>query len=45
MSVTGRRRLLGGILVRFTGGFLWQSRRWQIHVQHTAHDMPVDIGP
>lgn len=45
MSVTGRRRLFGGLLVRFPGGFLWQSRRWQIHVHHTDHDMPTSVGP
>lgn len=45
MTVTGRRRLLGGILIRFAGGFLWQSRRWQIHVLHTEHEMPTEVGP
>ena len=45
MSVTGRRRLLGGILIRFHRGFLWQSRRWQIHVARTEHDMPIEVGP
>lgn len=45
MSVLGRRRVLGGILIRFAGGFVWQSRRWQIHVHHTDHDMPVQVDP
>lgn len=45
MSVTGRRRLFGGILVRFAGGFLWQSAHWQIHVARTAHEMPTEVGP
>jgi hypothetical protein len=41
VSTLGRRRLLGGILIRFTGGALWQSRHWQVHVHRTAHEMPV----
>jgi hypothetical protein len=42
VSTLGRRRLLGGILIRFTGGFLWQTRHWQVHVCRTAYEMPVD---
>lgn len=45
MSTLGRRRFLGGILIRFTGGFLWQSKRWQIHVARTSHEMPTEVGP
>lgn len=44
MSVRDRRRLLGGILVRFAGGFLWQSRHWQIHVTRTRHEMPTRVN-
>lgn len=45
MSTLGRRRLLGGILIRFAGGFLWQSKHWQVHVHHTRHEMPTRVGP